>query len=87
MENEPNGGALPVIAAGALMVACRAAPVLFGVAGASVLAWFSGFGLGEMGVVALLAAVLVYGTIRLRHGKNAAASIAVNPSRSIETSL
>ncbi len=84
MENEPNGGALPVIAAGALMVACRAAPVLFGVAGASVLAWFSGFGLGEMAAAALLAAVVVYGAIRIRQGKSAAARTAVKPSRSIE---
>ena len=78
MENEPKGGSLPIIAAGALMVVCCAAPVLFGVAGASVLAWFSGFGLGEMAAVALLAAVLVYGFVRWTRSRsgNATSSMA-----------
>ena len=84
MEYERKGGSLPIIAGGALMVVCCLAPVLFGAAGASVLAWFSGFSLGEIGAVTLLAAVLVYGTIRLRHGNNAAASTAVKASRSEE---
>lgn len=84
MENEPNGGSLSIVTGGALTVVCCLAAALFGAAGASVLVWFSGFSLGEIGAVTLLAVVLVYGTIRLRHGNNAAASTAVKPSRSEE---
>ena len=64
MSDEPKGGSLPIIAGGALMVVCCAAPVLFGVGGASVLAWFSGFSAGEIGAVAGLAALVFFGVVK-----------------------
>jgi hypothetical protein len=86
MEKEPKRGTLPIIGAGVFMVACCAAPLLLGAAGASIFAWFGGFGPFEIGAIALLAALIVYGAIRIRRGGKATAdaATAANPSRSIE---
>lgn len=67
MEKKPKGGALPLIAAGGLMVLCCAAPVIFGSAAiAAIGAWFGGFGIGSTVALAGLAALIVYGIIRFR---------------------
>ena len=81
MKNEPKGGALPVIAGGALMVVCCAAPVIFGSAAvASIAAWFGNLSIGETAALAGLAPLVVYGAIRLRKTKTA-----INADKSFPT--
>jgi hypothetical protein len=67
MENKPKGRALPLIAAGGLMVLCCAAPVIFGSAAIAALgAWFGGFGIGNTVALAGFAVLIVCGIIRFR---------------------
>ncbi len=70
-DNEPKGVSLPVVAGGVLMVVCCLAPLFLVSAIASVSAWFGDLGVGETVALALFAAALVYGAIRLRNMKNA----------------
>jgi mercuric ion transport protein len=71
MENEPKRPSLPIIAGGALMVACCLAPLFLVSAVASVTAWFGDLCIAETVALALFGAALVYGAIRLRNTKNA----------------
>ena len=71
MENEPKGGSLSIIAGGMLMVICCLAPVFLGSVVALVSAWFGDLSIGETVALALLAAALVYGAIRLRNTRKA----------------
>ena len=60
-----------VAVGGVLMVVCCLAPVFVVSVIASVSAWFSGLGIGASVALALFAAALVYGAIRLRNSRNA----------------
>ena len=71
MDDQPKGASLPMVAGGVLMVVCCLAPLFLVSAIASVSAWFGDLGVGETVALALFAAALVYGAIRLRNMKNA----------------
>ncbi len=69
-DNEPKGVSLPIVAGGVLMVACCLAPLFLVSAIASVSAWFGDLSVGETAAIALFAAALVYGAIRLRNTRH-----------------
>ncbi len=67
MENEPKGGSLPVILAGLVMVGCcLLVPFVIVGAGAGLAGWFGGLSIGKIAALAGLAALVVYGVVRLR---------------------
>ncbi len=72
MENEPKRASLPIIAGGALMVVCCLAPLFLVPVVVAVSAWFGDLSVGETAALALVAAAVVYGAIRLRNTRNAA---------------
>ena len=71
MENEPKGGFLPVIAVAVIGIGCcLLLTVGIGAVGAALAGWFSGFGVGEVVALAGLAALVVYGVVRLWRASN-----------------
>ncbi len=80
MDNEPKGASLPIVAGGVLMGVCCLAPLFLVSAVASVSAWFGDWSIGETVALALFAAALVYGAIRLRNTR-----IAVDADKSAPT--
>ncbi len=69
-DTEPKGVSLLIVAGGVLMVVCCLAPLFLVSAVASVATWFGDLGVGETVAIALFAAALVYGVIRLRTTRN-----------------